>query len=127
MLQAVQEMEESAQRELDALEKRSRYDREQAAALEAELRAYHTQLAQTRQDLEKLEGSQSQTDRMLAQANEDMADVRTQQAALEAATAVPMPENLRGLKEKQELHTTVIDKAAMLSYVQNLTFETEAK
>ena len=54
-------------------------------------------------------------------------DEFAQQAALEAATSVPMPENLRGLKEKQELHTTVIDKSAMLSYVQNLTFETEAK
>lgn len=45
-----------------------------------------------------------------------------QQEALEALTAVPMPQNLRGLKQKQELHTTVIDKSTMLSYVQALQF-----
>ncbi len=49
-------------------------------------------------------------------------DEFAQQEALEALTAVPMPQNLRGLKQKQELHTTVIDKSTMLSYVQNLRF-----
>ena len=49
-------------------------------------------------------------------------DEFAQQEALEALTAVPMPANLRGLKQKQERHTTVIDKASMLSYVQALQF-----
>ena len=49
-------------------------------------------------------------------------DEFAQQAALEALTGVPMPQNLRGLKEKTELHTGSIEKADMLCYVQNLTF-----
>jgi len=49
-------------------------------------------------------------------------DEFAQQEALEALTAVPMPRNLRDLKQKKELHTTVIDKDAMLSYVQTLQF-----
>jgi len=49
-------------------------------------------------------------------------DEFAQQEALEALTAVPMPQNLRGLKQKTELHTTSIDKDTMLSYVQALQF-----
>jgi len=49
-------------------------------------------------------------------------DEFAQQAALEAMTAVPMPQNLRGLKEKKELHTGVIAKDTMLSYVKALRF-----
>ena len=49
-------------------------------------------------------------------------DEFAQQETLEAITAVPMPKNLRGLKQKQELHTTVIDKSTMLSYIQGLQF-----
>ncbi len=35
-------------------------------------------------------------------------------------TGVPVPQNLQGLQEKKELHTGVIPKDAMLSYVENL-------
>ncbi len=49
-------------------------------------------------------------------------DEFAQQETLEAITSVPMPQNLRGLKQKQELHTGVIDKSTMLSYVQSLQF-----
>ena len=49
-------------------------------------------------------------------------DEFAQQEALETLTGVPMPQNLRGLRSKPEKHTAVIDKDAMLSYVQNLRF-----
>ena len=49
-------------------------------------------------------------------------DEFAQQEALESLTAVPMPQNLKGLQQKKELHTTVIEKDTMLSYVQNLQF-----
>ena len=35
-------------------------------------------------------------------------------------TGVPTPPNLRGLREKQERHTTVIDKEEMLPFVLGL-------
>jgi threonine synthase len=38
-------------------------------------------------------------------------DEFAQQETLEAITCVPMPKNLKGLKEKPALHTTVISKA----------------
>ena len=49
-------------------------------------------------------------------------DEFAQMDTLEALTKVPMPQNLRGLKQKKELHTAVIEKDAMLSYVQALQF-----
>ena len=41
---------------------------------------------------------------------------------LEKITGVKMPENLRGLKEKEVLHSKVIEKNDMMSYVENLGF-----
>ena len=49
-------------------------------------------------------------------------DEFAQQGALEALTGVAMPRNLRGLKEKKELHTGSIEKDTMLSFVQALQF-----
>ncbi len=49
-------------------------------------------------------------------------DEFAQQEALEAMTAVPMPRNLRGLKQKPERHTTTIEKDTMLAYVLALQF-----
>ena len=49
-------------------------------------------------------------------------DEFAQMAQLEAVTGVKMPENLRGLREKPELHTAVIGKNAMMAHVQSLKF-----
>jgi len=103
-LQAVQEMEEAAHRELEALQSRTRSDREQMAAIEGELRVYNAQLAQTRRDIANLEGSQSDADQKLAAINETMNTVRTDKAALEAerATAVSHIADLRVLQTAAE-------------------------
>ena len=45
-----------------------------------------------------------------------------QMSRLESITGVKMPENLRGLREKQVLHETVIDKEHMKQYVEGLRF-----
>ncbi len=44
-------------------------------------------------------------------------DEFAQMEALEAATSVPIPKNLSGLRQKPELHTAVIDKTDMLDYI----------
>ena len=44
-------------------------------------------------------------------------DEFAQMEQLEALTGVPMPANLKNLRQKQVLHTDVIDKDAMLDYV----------
>ena len=49
-------------------------------------------------------------------------DEFAQMESLESLTQVPMPGNLRGLKEKQELHTGSIEKGTMLTFVQDLHF-----
>ena len=47
-------------------------------------------------------------------------DEFAQMERLEAMTGVKIPKNLSGLREKPELHTQVIDKEAMLSFVLKL-------
>ena len=86
-LQAVQEMLESAQRELDALRKRTGMDREQAAAIRTEIRLHTSRLAETRLEIQALEGSQSEADRKMGDITQAMNEARTQQAALEAEQA----------------------------------------
>jgi len=47
-------------------------------------------------------------------------DEFSQMEALEAATHVPIPKNLAGLRQKPERHTGVIDKEEMLNFVLSL-------
>ena len=103
-LQAVQEMEEAANRELEALEKRTHSDREQMAALEGEIRVYQAQLDKTRQDIANLEGSQTDTDQKLAGVTQKMNTVRTDKAAMEAerTTAMSHIADLRVLRTAAE-------------------------
>ena len=50
----------------------------------------------------------------------DLTDEWAQMDRLAELTGVPIPKNLQGLQERKELHTDVIAKEAMLSYVTNL-------
>ena len=99
-LQAVQEMMESAQRELDALLRRNRSDGEQASAMAAEVRMLKTQLETTRLQLQALEGSQNEAEEKISAITGAMNQLRTQQAALEAegATARSHIEDLKQLQ-----------------------------
>ena len=50
----------------------------------------------------------------------ELTDEWAQMDRLAELTGVPVPKNLQGLQERKELHTDVIAKEAMLSYVTNL-------
>jgi threonine synthase len=50
----------------------------------------------------------------------ELTDEWAQMDRLAELTGVPVPKNLQGLQEKKELHTDVIAKDAMLTYVTNL-------
>ena len=99
-LQAVQEMMESAQRELEALRKRTGLDKEQMSAVRTEIRLQTQRLEQTRLDIQALEGSQSEADEKISAITGTMNQLRTQQAALEAegATARSHIEDLKLLQ-----------------------------
>ena len=50
----------------------------------------------------------------------DLTDEFMQMERLEQLTGVSIPENLKGLDKKKELHTGVIEKDKMLSFVMEL-------
>ncbi len=84
LLQAIRDAQAAAQREKDALDARERTDREQYAAQTGKIQALQEQLAQTRQALTALEGSQSQTAQAVEAIHEKMTGLRAEEAALEA-------------------------------------------
>ena len=84
LLQAIRDAQAAAQREKDALDARERTDREQYAAQTGKIQVLQEQLAQTRQALTALEGSQSQTAQAVEAIHEKMTGIRAEQAALEA-------------------------------------------
>ena len=83
-LQAVCDAIAAAQREQESLHNRSQLDKQQRAALEAEIRIYRGQLEQTRQGLATLEGSQTDAEAAVAKITDSMNRVRSDKAALEA-------------------------------------------
>ena len=104
LLEAIEGAAESAERERDALENRDRADRERYAAQQAKIQVYSAQLAETRQSLEALEGSQTEASEATAQITAKMTDLKTEEAALEAerTTAQNHIEDLKGLQSAME-------------------------
>ena len=101
---AIEEAAELSQRELDALQIRDRSDRERYEAQQAKIQVYSAQLAETRQALAELEGSQTETSEAAAKITEQMTQLKTEEAALEAecTTAQTHIEDLRGLQSAME-------------------------
>ena len=83
-LQAVRDALAAAQREQDSLTERGNLDKQQRAAIEAELRIYNGDLNQTRQSIAALEGNQSDADAAVANVTDKMNTLRSDKAALEA-------------------------------------------
>ena len=83
-LTAISGAAESAQAELDALEKRHNADRERFASQQAKIQVFTAQLEETRGQIAMLEGSQSQANEATAQITEQMTALRAEEAALEA-------------------------------------------
>ena len=104
LLQAIRDAIASAQRELGALEARDGSDRERLAAQKAKISVYSQQLAQTRQSIAALEGTQSDAADATAQITDRMTALKTEEAALEAerATAETHIRDLQALRSAME-------------------------
>ena len=104
LLNAIEEAEESAQREKDALLARERSDRERYAAQRAKIQVYAEQLTQTRLALEALEGSQTEAAEASNAITGQMTELKTEEAALDAesATARNHIEDLKNLRTAME-------------------------
>ena len=104
LLNAIEEAEESAQREKDALLARERSDRERYAAQRAKIQVYAEQLTQTRLALEALEGSQTEAAEASNAITGQMTELKTEEAALDAesATARNHIEDLKNLRIAME-------------------------
>jgi len=104
LLNAIEEAEESCQRERDSLQARERTDRERYAAQRAKLQVFQQQLAETRQSLAELEGSETEAAQALSAITEGATVLKTEEAALEAeaATARNHIEDLKNLQSAME-------------------------
>ena len=104
MVDAIAEAEQSARRELEALQQRSQTDRERYAAQQAKVHVLSQQLTQCRQELAQLEGSQTETVQATAEINERITALKTEAAALDAqrGTAQTHIEDLRELRRAME-------------------------
>ncbi len=84
LLQAISDAYTSAQRERNALRQREADDKARFAAQQAKIQVYSQQLAQTRQSIAVLEGSQSEATAATATMTDEMTVRKTEEAALEA-------------------------------------------
>ncbi len=100
ILNAIEEAAEAAEKESDLLNSRRQSDRERCAAQKATVRALTQQLTETRLEIARLEGSQTEAVEATAAINEQMTQLRTEEAALEAerTTARIHVEDLKNLQ-----------------------------
>ena len=104
MVDAIVEAEQSARRELEALQQRSQTDRERYAAQKGKAQVLTQQLSQCRGEIAQLEGSQTQTVEATAEINTNITNLKTETAALEAerATAQSHIQDLQSLRSAME-------------------------
>ena len=104
LLQAMEEAAESAEKEQTALRNRDRSDRERYASQQAKIQVYSEELARTRAALAELEGSQSEAAEANAVITDQITQLKTEAAALEAEqhTAETHIEDLKGLQAAME-------------------------
>ena len=104
LLQAMEEAAESAEKEQNALRNRDRSDRERYASQQAKIQVYSEELARTRAALAELEGSQSEAAEANAAITDQITQLKTEAAALEAErhTAETHIEDLKGLQFAME-------------------------
>ena len=104
LLQAVVDARDASRKELDALQLRERSDRERITAGETKIQIFTAQLAQIRQSLEALEGSQSEAADATAQISDKMTLLKTEAAAMDAerSTALAHIEDLKDLRSSME-------------------------
>jgi len=84
MVQAISDAMASARREKESLDSRNRSDRERHASHKAKLQVYTTQLEQTVSRIAALEGSQQSVSETIDKVTEQLTQLKTELAALEA-------------------------------------------
>ena len=84
LLQAICDAESSARQEWDALSVREGSDRERYVSQQTKIQVYSKELADTRDAISRLEGSQTDASEAMAQLTERMTELKTQEAALGA-------------------------------------------
>jgi len=84
MVQAIADAMASARREKESLDNRNRADRERYASHQAKLRVYTAQLEQTVSKIAALEGSQQDVSETIDKIAEQLTQLKTEAAALEA-------------------------------------------
>ena len=121
MVDAIVEAEQSARRELEALQQRSQTDRERYAGQQAKVHVFTQQLEQCRLEIAQLEGSQTETVEATAEINERITALKTEAAALDAqrSTALTHIEDLRELRRAMEG-----DREKKLALVQSIQADT---
>ena len=104
LLNAIVEAENSARREREALNERNRTDRERYSAQQAKIQVYNRELAETREKLNALEGSQTEAANENAAITDRMTALKTEEAAMEAerSTALSHMADLRQLQGAME-------------------------
>ncbi len=100
LLQAITDAEQSAQQERGALLERQQADRERLAAQQARIHVLSSQLAETRQTIVTLEGSQTEASETSAEMNEKITELKTEEAALEAER-ITAQDHIRDLQSLQ--------------------------
>ena len=84
MVNAIADAESSARREWASLENRDRTDQERLSAQKAKLQVFSQQLQEVRGQIAALEGTQSEATESMAHITEEMTQLKTDEAALEA-------------------------------------------
>ena len=104
MVDAIVEAEQSARRELEALQQRSQTDRERYASQQGKVQLLTQQLVQCRVEIAQLEGSQTETVEATAEINDQITNLKTDTAALDAqrATANSHIQDLLELRSAME-------------------------
>ena len=99
LVQAIEDAQNAANREMEALEQRDSSDRERYAAAQARIQIYTAQLTDIRQRLAVLEESQSEAAAATSQITDTMTVIKTEAAAMDAErnTARAHVEDLKGL------------------------------
>ena len=84
LVNAISDAESSARREWDSLEKREASDKERYTTQKTKLQVFQVQLEQTRSKIAALEDTQSESSANMANITEQLTQLRTDEAALEA-------------------------------------------
>ena len=100
LLNAIVEAENSARRERESLNERDRTDRERYSAQQAKIQVYNRELAQTKEKLGALEGSQTEAANETAAISDRMTALKTEEAAMEAERSTALS-HIGDLKQLQ--------------------------